>query len=97
MEQEMKIKQTHCGQYKPYGDFFREWEIETKLSKEEVLNYCFAELHNRRLPEKTEWLKEIRYGTGSHWGDAGYYFAGWYRFEKIEDGYKFIVCKPYAD
>lgn len=97
MEQEIKVKQTHCGQYRSYGDFFRVWEVETNLSKEEVLNYCFTELHNRRLPEKTEWLKEIHHGTGRHSDDAGYYFAGWYELEKIEGGYKFTVCEPFAD
>lgn len=25
----IEAKQTHCGQYKPYGDFFRIWNVQT--------------------------------------------------------------------
>lgn len=90
-------KQTHSGQYKKYGDFFRVWEIETDMSKEKVLEKCFTELCKKRLPESAEYHKEIRYGTGSHSSDANYYFKGYYTLEEIENGYKFTVCEPYAD
>lgn len=89
-------KQTHCGQYQKYGDFFRVWEIETDMSKEEVLEKC-AELCKRKLPESVEYHKEIRYGSGRRSGDANYYFRGYYTLEEIENGYKFTVCEPYAD
>lgn len=92
-----EAKQTHCGQYKRYGDYFHKWDIETDLPKEEVLEKCFSELYKRKIPESTEWHKEIRYGTGEHSGDANYYFAGYYTLTKTEGGYQFSVCEPYAD
>lgn len=92
-----ETKQTHNGQYKKYGDFVREWEIETDLSKEEVLDKCFTELYKKQLPESTEYHKEIRYKIGGHSGDADYYFAGYYTLEQTEKGYLFKVFEPYAD
>ena len=86
-----EAKQTHCGQYEKYGNFVREWEIETDLSKEEVLDKCFTELYKKRLPESEEYHKEIRYETGGH------YFAGYYTLEQTEKGYLFKIFEPYAD
>lgn len=93
-----KAKRTHCGQYRPYGDFFRVWEIETNCEDEEkVLDFCFTELYTRRVPPKAEWSAEIRIGSGSHARDCGYYFAGYYTLTKIENGYEFKICEPFAD
>ncbi|MGX8702047.1 hypothetical protein [Caproiciproducens sp.] len=90
-------KQTHCGQYKPYGDFFRVWSIETDCKeKAKVLEYCFGELCKRRVPESGEWHSNIRVG-GEKDGNANYYFAGYYTLEKTDAGYKFTVCKPWCD
>lgn len=90
-------EQTHCGQYKPYGDFVREWKIETVLSEEETLEKCFAELLKRKVPESAEYHREILHGIGGHSGDADYYFAGYYTLTGIENGYLFKVFEPYAD
>lgn len=92
-----EAKQTHCGQYRKYGDFVREWDIETDLPKEEVLDKCFTELYKRRLPESAEYHREIKFETGGHSGDADYYFAGYYTLSKTEKGYQFKVFEPYAD
>lgn len=95
---EFVAKSVHCGQYKPYGDFFRVWEIETDCNdKEKVLEYCFSELDKRRLPEKDEWHRNIRHGTGEKSGDASYYFRGYHMLEKTDKGYKFTVCEPWCD
>ena len=88
--------QTHCGQYKPYGDFFRVWEISTDRSKEETVEWCFENLSKRRVPTSAEWHKNIRI-DGEKSGDAGYYFAGYYAIEPIESGFKFTICEPFAD
>lgn len=90
-------EQTHCGQYKPYGDFVREWKIETDLSEEETLEKCFTELLKRKVPESAEYHREIRCNTGGHSGDAYYYFAGYYTLTGTENGYLFKVFEPYAD
>lgn len=92
----IKATQTHCGQYKRYGDFFRVWEIETDESEEAVLEYCFTELYKREVPTSAEWHHAIRYG-GERWNDPAYYFAGYYSIEKTDTGFTFKVCEPYAD
>lgn len=92
----IKSTHTHAGQYRRYGDFFREWEIETDEPEEAVLEYCFTELYKRRVPEEAEWKANIRCG-GPKSGDAGYYFAGYYNLKKTETGYHFTICEPYAD
>lgn len=94
----MQSKMTHCGQYKPYGDYIQEWDIEADgVDSETILNYCFENLSKKQLPEKSEYTKNIRYGSGEHSGDAGYYFAGYYTLFKTESGYKFSTYEPYAD
>lgn len=92
----IQAKQTHCGQYKRYGDFFRVWEIETDEPQDAVVEYCFSNLYKRRVPTSGEFHAAIRYG-GEKWNDPGYYFAGYYNIEKTETGYTFTVCEPYAD
>lgn len=94
----IKVAQTHCGQYKSYGDFFREWNIETDCQdKDAILDYCFSNLCKRRIPENFEWNRNIRYGSGEKSGDANYYFAGYYTLSKTDTGFKFVVCEPFAD
>lgn len=56
-----EARQTHSGQYKPYGDFVREWDIKSDLPQEEVIKKCFTELCKRKLPESVEYHTEIRY------------------------------------
>lgn len=94
---EFKATQIHCGQYKPYGDMFDVWDIETDCGdKAKVLEYCFSELYKRRVPESAEWYRNIQTG-GAKSGDANYYFAGYCTLEKTDIGYKFTVCEPYDD
>lgn len=92
----IEAKQTHCGQYKRYGDFFREWFVESDMSEEETLEWCFSNLYKRRVPESAAWHANIRIG-GEKWHDAGYYFGGYYTLEKVDNGYRFVICEPYAD
>lgn len=98
MKIKIESKQTHCGQYCPYGDFIREWEIITdSKDKNEILDYCFSSLYKSRVPEKSEYKKNIQFGTGEKSGDANYYFAGYHELIKIDCGYKFIIYEPFAD
>ena len=93
----MDVKQIHCGQYKRYGDFFRVWEVKTdNENTEEVLNYLFENVYKRRVPPSGEWQANIRY-DGKEFNNPGYYFAGYYSLEKIDGGYKFTICEPFAD
>lgn len=92
----IKAKEVHCGQYRKYDDFYRVWEIQTDMGKEEVVEWCFQNLHKRRVPESAEWHKNIRIG-GEKSGDYRYYFMGYYKIEKINGGFRFTVCEPYED
>lgn len=56
----IEAKQTHCGQYKPYGDFFRIWNVQTDLPQDEVVKWCFEKLyHGKVLPIHAEWRANI--------------------------------------
>ena len=92
----IEAKQTHCGQYKRYGDFFREWFVESDMSEEETLEWCFSNLYKRRVPESAEWHANIRIGGEKH-DDERYYFAGYYTFKKVVGGYRFVICEPNTD
>ena len=93
----IKATQTHCGQYKRYGDFFRVWEIETDEDEEAVREYCFSELYKKKdMPTEAVWRAAVRYG-GERWSDPGYYFRGYYKLNETEIGYKFTICEPFAD
>ena len=92
----IEAKQTHCGQHRRYGDFYREWEVKTDLPQGEVIEWCFENLYKRRVPHASEWHVNIRVG-GEKDGDPGYYFAGYYSIRKIDGGYEFTICEPYAD
>ena len=88
--------QTHCGQYKRCGDFFREWEVKTKQNREETVEWCFSNLYKQRVPHSGEWHANIRYGA-EKFSDAAYYFDGYYDIIPIDGGFKFVICEPYSD
>ena len=44
----------------------------------------------------TEFRKNTVYG-GEKSHDMSYYFAGYYDLQETENGFKFIICEPYAD
>ena len=90
-------KQTHAGQYKPYGDTFYEWDIETDLPEKEATEKCFEELLNgKKVPHSLDWHANIRIG-GKKDGDYGYYFAGYYTMKKTSTGYHFTKVSPFTD
>lgn len=91
-----EVKKTFCGQHERYGDFFREWEIKTDCTREETVEYCFSEILKYRVPCSSEWRRNLRCG-GEKWGDANYYFSGYYYLQTIDGGFKFVICEPYDD
>ena len=94
----MEAKAVHCGQYTPYGDFFRVWDIQTDgESRDEVLKWVRENVYGKYLPPDEEWSLNIRYG-GSHFNDPNYYFRGSYFLDKKDDGvYRYTVKEPYCD
>lgn len=92
-----EAKQTHCGQYKRYGDFFRVWEIKTDLPRHEAVQRCFDELyHGRTLPSVIDYVTNTRPG-GARSNDPDYYFAGYYTTKEMDGGFEFAICEPFAD
>lgn len=89
-------KLTHNGQYKPYDDYFKEWDVTTDLPKDEAVQWCLENLAKHQVPESAEWHANIRYGAARS-GDANYYFAGYYQMKEITGGYHFVYCLPYCD
>ncbi len=90
----MKVKQfngdlkwTHSGQYRPYGDTFRECEIHTPdvLEESDILLL----VRNRGKLPKEVWKQQ--------YDDINAYFKGWYTITKTEYGYKYVGCEPYTD
>lgn len=103
-----EAKQIEYGHKERYGDFYRTWNIITDLPREAVVRRCLAELAKRDMPERTEWLKNIRKGLenirkGGERDDVDdYYFRGSYTLTAQGEGetitgYVFEVREPYAD
>ena len=87
----------HNGQYRPYGDTFRVWELKTdEESKEDVLRYIRENVYKADIPTSSEWSANIRYG-GERYNDPDYYFRGCYSLEKIDGGYRYTVKEPFCD
>ena len=96
-----EAKRIEFGHKERYGDFCRTWNIITDLPREAVVRRCLAELAKCDIPERTEWLKNIRKG-GERYEDDGYYFRGSYTLTALGigetiTGYVFEVRVPYAD
>ena len=61
------------------------------MSKEEVVEWVFNNLHSRRVPSKSEWQENLKDN------DMGYYFAGYYTIVPITNGFEMTFCQPYTD
>lgn len=93
----MEAKLIHCGQYEPYGDYFRVWDIQTDgESRDEVLKWVRENVYGKDLPPSEGWRANIRYG-GSHAYTPAYCFRGYYTLEEIKGGYRYTVREPYCD
>lgn len=82
-----ELKWTHAGQYRRYGDTFRECEIHTPDTIDEK-DILLLVRNGNKLP-KEEWDKGV--------GDINTYFRGWYTITKTDYGYKYVGCEPYTD
>lgn len=90
-----KATQTHVGQYRRYGDFFREWDIETDLTEEQMLNEFFNTVYRHKVPEIKEYKERI---NSDKRNDFTYYFNGFYEARQKNDGtYHITICEPYCD
>ena len=85
---ECTLNWVHSGQYRPYGDTFKECEIHTNDSMKEK-DLLLLVNNGSKLP-KVEWDKH-------KFNSAAVYFQGWYTLEKTYYGYKYVGCEPYTD
>lgn len=94
----MEAKLIHCGQYEPYGDYFRVWDIQTDgESRDEVLKWVRENVYGKDLPPDEEWSENLCY-CGPRFDDLDYYFRGRYFFSKNDDDcYRYTVIEPYCD
>lgn len=94
---EYKVQQTYCGQYRPYGDFYREYLIKTDDEIKAVEKWALENIEGvKGKAPKSEWDNNVRYG-GEKFHDADYYFKGYYYIFKVSNGYKLVACEPYTD
>jgi len=90
----VNYKQTHCGQYEKFGDFFEVYEVITdEMDFNTVLESCKKDLFKKDLPLYCDWHPNIMY-KGAKWDDADYYFRGYCTLVHIGDNWKFTVCSP---
>ncbi len=81
----------HTGQYRPYGDTFRVYDISTNCpDKDIVVDFVksFIAPQDRNIPVKEEWSKLP--GPDN-------YFRGYYTIEKTSTGYRYTKCEPFTD
>lgn len=81
----------HTGQYRPYGDFFRIYHIETNCTDKDIvvdMVKTFIAPEDKNVPVKEEWSKLP--GPDN-------YFRGYYTIEKTSTGYKYTKCEPFTD
>lgn len=94
----MKSKKIHSGQYKPYGDLYDVWEVETDTTKsrEEVMAWCRENLiDGKTIPEENEFLRRYRKDPTFTSCD---YFDGFVKLVKINDNsWEFTKVRPYTD
>ena len=87
----VRVKNTHSGQKKAYGDSFYEYEVTSNRPADEVETIC-AEHVYKAIPEK-KYLEEYRAKPS-----ADLHFRAHYKFKALPDGsYFYSVCFPYAD
>lgn len=81
----------HTGQYRPYGDTFRIYNINTYCPNKDIvvdMVKTFIAPEDKNVPVKEEWRKLE--GPDN-------YFRGYYELKVEPYGYRYIKCKPYTD
>lgn len=81
----------HAGQYHPYGDFFRVYDINTNCPNKDIvvdMVKTFIAPNDKNVPVKEEWTKL---------SGPDNYFRGYYTIEKTSTGWKYTKCEPYTD
>lgn len=94
----IKATQTHHGQYRPYGDSYDVWIIDTEEAMEfdEMLAWCREHLiGGSTVPEKSEFDDRHRNDDTFTWND---YFKGYVTlWQYPNNSWRFEKVVPYAD
>ena len=90
-----KAKFVSSGQPQPFAHRYTNFEIYTKESEHDTVNWAFECLYPRRVPEMNEWLKNINDPASDITPD--YYYKGYYQIFKEDYGYYFSIVEPYTD
>lgn len=86
-----ECKCIHGGQYRPYGDTFIVYDINTNcLDKDIVVDMVKTVIrpYDKNVPVKEEWTKLE--GPDN-------YFRGYYTIEKTSTGWRYTKCEPFTD
>lgn len=98
----IKATQIHHGQYRPYGDSYDVWIIDTNeyMEFDDMLAWCRENLINgSTVPLEKQFYDIKAYDESFTWND---YFKGYVRLYQYPDGgkwstWKFEKVRPYAD
>lgn len=82
-----EVECIHSGQYHPYGDTFRVFEIITSNKDPMSILNVMKEMFGYDVPLKKDW--------NSH--DCYCYFKGYCEISTINGGFKYTKCEPYTD
>ena len=82
-----EVECVHSGQYRPYGDTFRVFNITTKDKDSESVLEVMKSLYGYDVPLKKDWNP----------GSIDCYFNGYCEIEAIDGGFKYTKCEPYTD
>lgn len=82
---------SHTGQFRPYGDFFRIYDINTNCPDKDIVVDMVKTIlrpEDKNIPGEGIWRKLE--GPDN-------YFRGYYTIEKTSTGWRYTKCEPYAD
>ncbi len=82
-----QVEQVHSGQYHPYGDTHRVFNILCEDSTEDEIYDLMRVFFNYNVPLKKDWNQR----------DVVSYFNGCCEITKIEGGWKYDKIEPYTD
>lgn len=82
-----EVECVHSGQYRPYGDTFRVFNITTNDKDSASILEVMRSLYGYDVPLKKDWNP----------CDIDCYFNGYCEIEAIDGGFKYTKCEPYTD
>lgn len=94
---EVRMRVTHTGQYEPYGDHYRVYELETDMGREEVEAWCKREiLSSRDVPSEAEFKARVK--SDEYEMDFSEYIRGYWYLQQADDHvWRFTRVTMYTD